>query len=119
MARKKNKQSKHIGKIGWCNGNTLGLARGHYVYIRKVKNGKCDVNTFSSIEDKNGRIEIPKVNYIKDGQLYPIPKKDVTLPRFSGIDKRVIRNISIHDIKYKGSKTIKNRHKHYIDKYMK
>lgn len=119
MARRKTKTSKHIGKIGWCDSNVLGLSRGHYVYIRKVKNGKCDVNTFSSIEDRNGRIKIPKVNYIKEGKLYPIPKKDTTLPRFSGIDKRVIRNISIHDIKHKGSKTIKGRHKHYINKYMK
>ena len=119
MSRKKLKRNKHVGKIGWCDSNVLGLSRGHYVYIRKVKKGKCDVNTFSSIEDRSGRIEISKVNYIKEGKLYPIPKKDISLPRFSGIDKRVIKDISIHDIKYKGSKTIKGRHKHYIDKYMK
>ena len=114
-----NKKNKHIGKIGWCDSHVLGLQRGHFVYIRNVKNVKCDVNTFSSIEDRNGSIEIAKVNFIKDGQLYPIPKKDCNLPRFSGVDNRVIRNISIHDIKYKRNYSIKNRHKHYINKYVK
>lgn len=117
MARRK--QNKYVGKIGWCDSNVLGLRSGHYVYIRKVKDGKCEVNTFSSIEDRNGRIEFPKVRYIQNGNLYPIPKNDTTLPRFSGIDKRVIKNISIQDIKHKGNNKIKGRHKHYIHKYMK
>ncbi len=95
MARK-IKISRYIGKIGWCNGHT-----------------------FTSIERENGTFNYNKINQIKNGNIYPIPKKDLTLPRFSGIDKRVIKDISIDDIKYKGQNTIKGRHKHYINKYMK
>ena len=47
---KKKKVNRHVGKIGWCYASVLGLPMGHYVYIRKVKNGKCDVNTFTSLE---------------------------------------------------------------------
>ncbi len=115
----KHKVNRNVGKIGWCSAETLGLDVWHYVYIRKVKNGKCEVNTLSSIEDSRGRIEIPKVRYIEKGILYPIPSKDTNAPRFSGIDKRVIKNIDIRDIKQKGSIKIKGRHKHYINKYMK
>ena len=114
-----NKKSKHIGKIGWCDSDVLGLSRGHYVYIRKVRNGKCEVNTFTSIEDDDEFLDFRKVKKIKTGEIYPIPKSDLTLRKFSGIDHRVIKNISIHDIKNKGRFRIKNRHKHYIYKYMK
>jgi len=114
-----NKKSKHVGKIGWCDSNVLGLSSGHYVYIRSVKNGKCDVNTFTSLEKNNGHFKNDKINYVRDGKIYAIPKTDLTLPKFSGVDCRVIKNINVSDIKYKGCQRLKNRHKHYILKYMK
>ncbi len=36
MARKL-KINRHIGKIGWCSKETLGLLKSHYVFIRMVK----------------------------------------------------------------------------------
>lgn len=111
--------SKLIGKIGWCSGATLGLPIGHYVFIRRVHGNLCDVNTISSIETINQRFEIGKIHMVKNGIIYPIPTKDTTLSRFSGIDRRVIRNIPISDIQCIGHQNIKGRHHHYIQKYMK
>lgn len=97
MSYKNKKKPKNscIGKVGWCAGEVLGLPIGHYVFIRRVRGNLCDVNTFSSIENKNGKFEIAKVRMIKEGIIYPIPKSDDTLKRFSGIDRRVINNIPI------------------------
>lgn len=116
---KKKRTNKNVGKVGWCDAKTLGLDIGHYVFIRRVKGNKCDVNTFSSIEDKNGKIKIGKVRKIQNGELYPIPKKDDTLPRFGGIDNRVIKGIPLTKIKGIGKHRLKRRHHHYIQKYMK
>ena len=114
------KKRKNVGKVGWCDAKTLGLSRGHFVYIRSIKHDKCDINTFSSIEDKSGKIELPKVDYIKKGLLYAVPTADLTLPRFSGVDKRVIKNIPLGKIKHIGGRySIKKRHKWYIKKYLK
>lgn len=115
----KKKRNKNVGKVGWCDGETLGLAVGHYVFIRRVNGKTCDVNTFSSIEDKNGKIKIKKVRKIQNGELYAIPKKDDTLPRFSGIDKRVIKGIPLSKVKDIGKHRLKRRHHHYVQKYMK
>ena len=113
------KKSKHIGKIGWCDKDVLGLPKGHYVFIRRVKNDKCDVNTFTSLERNNGRFKLDKINYIRNGSIYPIPKNDVTLSKFSGVDKRIIKDIPISKIQDKGCYTLKRRHHHYIQKYVK
>ncbi len=115
----KKKRNKNVGKVGWCDGETLGLEVGHYVFIRRVKGKKCDVNTFSSIEDKNGKIKIKKVRKIQNGELYAIPKKDDTLPRFGGIDSRVIKNVPLSKVKDIGKHRLKRRHHHYVQKYMK
>ena len=47
----------NVGKIGYCENKTLGikgadgklLNGGHYVYIREVKGGKCNVNFITSL----------------------------------------------------------------------
>ncbi len=124
MAKKKNQArrpfSRLIGKIGWCSGPTLGLDTGHFVFIRRVKNnGKCDVNTLTSIKSRRGGYEIGKIRMIENGALYPIPKKDDSLPRFGGIDKRIIHDIPLSKIEQIGRHSIKRRHHHYIQKYMK
>ena len=117
--RKGKKQSRHVGKIGWCDGRTLGLPVGHFVFIRKVKNGKCEVNTFTSLERNNGSFKLDKIDHVKKGNIYPLSKRDVNLPKFSGVDSRVIKNISIHDIKYKGRYRVKKRHHDYIKMHVK
>lgn len=116
---KKTRISRHIGKIGWCSKETLGLLKGHYVFIRRVKNGKCDVNTFTSLETNNGLYKLDKIDYVKNGNIYPIPKKDITLSKYSGVDSRVIKNIPLVQIQNIGLNKLKRRHHHYIQKYVK
>lgn len=115
----KKKRNKNVGKVGWCDGETLGLDVGHYVFIRRVNGKKCDVNTFSSIEKKDGSFQLKKMQMIRSGDLYPIPKKDDTLPRFGGIDSRVIKDVPLSKIQKIGRYSLKRRHHHYIQKYMK
>lgn len=119
--RKKRRRKRHKDtfKVGWASGKTLGLAKGHYVFIRKVRGNKCDVNTFTSITSKDNNIVIPKVKMIQKGIVYPIPKNDTKLKRFSGIHKRVIKNVPLNSIRRKNKSMLKGRHYHYILKYMK
>ena len=91
-----------------------------YVFIRKVKrNVLCDINTLTSIENRNGRYEIPKIDMIKKGVIYPIPKNDDSLRRFGGVDKRIIKNVPLEKINNLGNNYIKRKHHYYIKKYMK
>lgn len=109
-------------KIGYCKNSNLDglkhLAGGHYVYIRKVnKNGTCDVNTITSLEDKNGRFDIKKLSHIRKGNTYSIPIYDANFSRWSGVTKTPIKNVCVDKVKNIGCKKIKQRHYFYIGKY--
>jgi predicted ThiF/HesA family dinucleotide-utilizing enzyme len=113
-------QEKIKNKIGYVDNKYLGInkPKGHYVYIRKVnKNGTCDVNTFTSLED-NGKFKEERVNHIKKGNIYPIPKNDANFIKWTGVRNNPIKNVKIRNIKSIGSKTIKTRHLFYIGKFM-
>lgn len=110
------------GKIGYCDNSHLNISRagGHYVYIRKVNNnGTCDVNVVTSLEDRNHNITPNKIRQVKLGNTYPIPKKDASFTRWSGINKTPIRNVKLSDIQDIGYKKIRNRHKFIVGKYYK
>ncbi len=118
----------NVGKIGYCDNKTLGikgadgklLDGGHYVYIREVNGGKCNVNVITSLEDKYGNFNNFKLGKVKRGYLYPIPKNDIDLPRWSAINlDGNINNVKVSDIKNIGSKKIKSRHKFFVGKYTK
>lgn len=118
----------NVGKIGYCDNKTLGikgadgklLNGGHYVYIREVKGGKCNVNVITSLEDKNGNFNNFKLGKVKRGYLYPIPKNDIDLPRWSAVNlDGNINDIKVSDIKNVGSKKIKTRHKFFVGKFTK
>ena len=113
------KRNKLVGKIGWCDKDTLGLSNGHYVFIRNQYRGKCSVNTVTSLKNRSGKYKLHKIKDIEIGRVYPIPKKDLSLPRFSGIHKNIIKNVPVSKIKNIGSYQLKRRHHHYIRKYMK
>lgn len=112
-------------KVGYVDNKYLNIdkPKGHYVYIRKVnKDGTCDINVFTSLEhfDKNiGKmVKTPsKIEHLKKGNTYAIPKKDSNLPKWSGITKEVktIKTKNIEDI---GKYYIKKRHYFYIGKFM-
>ena len=79
-------------KIGFCNNKDLGIkkAGGHYVYINSVnKNGTCNVNVITSLEDKDKKFNLKKLRHVK----YMI--KDI------------------------GKKKIKKRHFFFIGKFLK
>lgn len=110
-------------KIGFCyNSNLKGLQHlkgGHYVYIRNVhKNGTCDVNVVTSLEDRNRNADVSKLKQVRKGNTYAIPKYDTNFSRWSGINKNPIRNVRISDIRDIGKKRIKKRHNFFIGKYL-
>ena len=118
----------NVGKIGYCDNKTLGikgadgkiLNGGHYVYIREVNGGKCNVNVITSLEDKYGNFNNFKLGKVKRGYLYPIPKNDIDLPRWSAVNlDGNINNVKVSDIKNIGSKKIKSRHKFFVGKFTK
>ena len=118
-----NKSIKKIkNKIGFCDNKYLKINRpsGHYVYIRKVnKNGTCDVNVITSLEDKQGNFKYNKLKQVKKGNTYALPKYDTNFSQWSGVNKKPINNVKISYIKGIGQKKIKKRHHFFIGKYMK
>lgn len=119
MNQNKRKPHPYEGKIGWCDGKTLGLNTGHYVFVRRVYGDKCSVNTFTSLKKRNGKYKATKFLDIESGKIYPVPTKDVTLPRFSGVHKNSITNVPISAIQDIDRYTLKRRHHGYIRRYMK
>ena len=68
--RRKRKTHPLIGKIGWCDGRTLGLSKGHYVFVRRVYGKKCSVNTFTSLKTKGGKYKTNKFRDVESGIYY-------------------------------------------------
>lgn len=141
MSRNKK---QYVGKIGYCDNAALGikdvrgkpLKGGHYVYIREVRGDRCNVNVITSLEtvQRNRRGFVIKDRYgepltdfvplklekVKRGYLYPIPKKDADFPLWSAINlDGNINGVKIADIKNIGSKSMKRRHKFFVGKFTK
>ncbi len=119
MSRQKK---TYVGKIGYCPDSVLfgkNNKKGHYVYIRSVNGSKCDVNVFTSLEDKQGKYTHKKLFRVRNGDTYSISKKDTNFTRWTGIKKDSLKDIKLSDIQDIGKKTIKQRHKFFIGKYMK
>lgn len=115
-----SKKTSYKGKIGYCDNISLGILKsgGHYVYVREDKNGKCKVNVVTSLEDIKGSINIKRIIDIRKGYVYPIPKNDSNLTRWSGISNnpKIVARSEIENI---GRKSIKTRHKFYVGKFLK
>lgn len=112
---------KMKNKIGYIDNKYLGIPRpgGHYVYIREVnKNGTCDVNVVTSLEDKNKIINQNKLIQVKRGNTYALPLFDTNFVRWSGVNKKPIKNVDITKIQDIGKKKIKRRHDFFIGKYL-
>lgn len=114
-------KSKYNGKIGYVKNKDLGITvlphNGHYVYINKDNGSTCDVNVVTSLEDKYCNFTNNKIRKIKNGYLYPIPKKDANFTRWSAIELKPIRNVRKRKIYNLNSKKIKKRHKWFIGKF--
>jgi hypothetical protein len=116
----KNKKSL-VGKIGYCDNANLGIPKpgGHYVYIRELNGGKCDVNVVTSLEYTSNNFNTNRITNIKKGNTYAIPFKDANFTKWSGINHTPIQNVKISDIQKIGNKKIKRRHHFFIRKFMK
>ncbi len=138
-------KKQYVGKIGFCDNSALGITDidgrpkkgGHYVYIREmIGANKCNVNIITSLEtvrrnkigkplrDKSGNLitdyTSTKIDKVKKGYLYPIPKNDSNFTEWSAINlDGNIKNIKISDIKRIGFRKIKTRHKWYVGKFTK
>lgn len=133
-----------VGKIGYVDNKVLGfvgkggkpLKGGHYVYIRETDGARCNVNVITSLEqlqrDQRGRIVkdrygepltefVPwKIEKVKRGYLYPVPKKDSDFSLWSAINlDGNVNGIKIADIKNIGYKKMKRRHSWFVDKFHK
>ena len=110
-------------KIGYCSNKHLKGVQGnpnggHYVIIRSInKNGTCDVNTFTSLEDSKG-FKTNRIDHIKKGNIYPIPKYDANFPLWTGCTRKPIKNVKISHIKNIGKTKIKKRHLFFIGKFL-
>lgn len=142
MSRQKK---NYVGKIGFCDNEKLGLTDkygnpmkgGHYVYIREMKGAsKCNVNVITSLErvrrGKDGKplkdrygnpiadYTAPKIDKVKRGYLYPIPKSDSNFTEWSAINlDGNIKGVKISDIQNIGYRKMKRRHKWFVGKYTK
>ena len=115
--------NKIKNKIGYCDNKNLPglehLSGGHYVYIRKInKNGTCDVNVITSLENVDGKFNLAKIRQVKRGNTYAIPKYDANFSRWSGVNKMPIKDVKIVKIKDVGKKKVKRRHNFFIGKFM-
>lgn len=120
---KQTQKPKIKNKVGYCENKDLQglqhLKGGHYVYIRKVnKNGTCDVNIITSLENKDHKFDFEKLKQVKKGNTYAIPKYDANFSRWSGVNKMPVKDVKVSKIKDIGKKKIKKRHNFFIGKFM-
>lgn len=82
------------GKIYYCTNYDLGISNkslsdGHFVLIKDLIGNNAVVRTIVSLENKYG-FNIKKINKVKSGRLFYIPKKYSNLPRLSAISNEDI-----------------------------
>lgn len=125
MSRQKK---TYVGKIGYCDNRALGLVGkdgkplrgGHYVYIRKMHGNRCDVNVITSLEDRKQNLYDYKIQKVRKGYLYPVPKDDANFNQWSAINlDGNINGVKISDIRNIGYKRMKRRHSWFVGKFHK
>ena len=102
---------RYVGKIGWCENADLKINKpsGHYVYIRGYNGNTCTVSTFTSLEDSNRKIHTKRMQYIRNGNVYPIPKKDASFSRWTGLNQNRL-TVETSKIQHVGCKKVKRKH---------
>lgn len=112
------------GKVAYVENKNLpslgNVKGGHYVYVRSYNpnNNKCDVNTFTSLEDKNHLIKNQRMLEVRKGNIYPIPKSDTNMALWSGVSCNPIYGVKASSMKLVDKKKIKKRHRFFINKYL-
>lgn len=121
FGRNKKNKSGPVGQIGYCDNSKLGIDKpgGHYVYIRSVEGGKCDVNVVTSLERGKEQFISAKIKHIRKGYTYPIPYYDADFREWSGIKNNAIKGVSLSEVRNIGVKGISDKHKAFINKHLK
>lgn len=83
-----------VGKIGYCSNQSLGILNSH------------------------GNFDMRKLAKVKRGQLYCVPKKDLSLRRWSALNLDTIKNVRTNRISIQNIK-MKKRHRFFVGKYSK
>lgn len=107
------------GKIGFIDNRDLRIPKngGHYAYIRSYDNGRCDVNLITSLDDGKN-FQSSKIQKVRKGYIYPIPKGDANFSKWSGVDLTVFRGVPVTKILLT-KKYIKKRHRFFVGKFGK
>ena len=107
------------GKIGFIDNRDLRIPKngGHYAYIRSYDKGRCDVNLITSLDDGRN-IQDAKIQKVRKGYVYPIPKGDANFSKWSGVDLTVIRGVPANKVLLT-KKHIKKRYRFYVGKFGK
>ena len=121
----KKSEKKYINKIAYVDNKDLpglrNLPGGHYVIIKNVDlvNKKCNVNVITSLEDKNKKFNIKRINKVKRGMIYSIPFFDSSFKLWSGINLDTVKGVNIKHIKLLKHINVKKRHLFYYRKFAK
>lgn len=99
-------------QIGFCDNKDLRIKKsgGHYVYIDDVRNGKAKVHVITSLENKHHVFDFNRIRKVREGYLYPIPRKDANFKQWSAINLSTIQNVPAKKIK-PSSRFIRKRHR--------
>lgn len=99
-------------QIGFCDNKDLRIKKsgGHYVYIDDVRNGKAKVHVITSLESQNHVFDSNRIRKVREGYLYPIPRKDANFKQWSAINLSTIQNVPAKKIK-PSSRFIRKRHR--------
>ncbi len=116
------------GKIGYCDNRSLRLkdkrgrylTGGHYVYIREDnKNGTCNVNIITSLEQSKEQYVPNKMRQVRKGQTYLIPYYDANFSKLSGIKLNSSIVVPTKNLRNIGTKRIKQKHQFFVGKFGK
>jgi len=86
----------------WADGKSLGLSKGHSIIVLSKKGSKCRVRTLTSMEhEKDGRLRFSfkALNQAKNGDVLPIPKREINSPHYSGVYMGNIKTVDSSDIR--------------------
>ncbi len=99
-------------RIGYVVNRDLRInkAGGHYVYIDDLRNGNADVHVITSLESKSRIFDSNRIRKIREGYLYPIPRKDANFKQWSAIDLSLIRGVPVKKIQ-PTARFIRKRHR--------
>ncbi len=83
---------KYKGRVFYCSDKDLKIKnssskKGHYVIVRKEQGDKAVVRTITSLESHN-KLDLKRIDKVKNGLLKPIPMTETNLERWSALNSQ-------------------------------